>query len=246
MPRLPHSQCVINASPLIPRELAPSQWLFAFASKQPPTQPHMARTKSSRRWLDRQFSDPYVKRAQQEGYRSRAAYKLLEIQEKDRVMAAGMRVVDLGAAPGSWSQIAARLVGGQGQVFALDLLDMEPLAGVLVLKGDFREAAVLSELHTSLGEDPLDLILSDMAPNISGTSAVDQPRVVYLVELALELARETLKPGGGLVVKAFQGEGFDAVLGSLRNTFSRVVTRKPQSSRPESRELYLVAQGFKA
>jgi 23S rRNA (uridine2552-2'-O)-methyltransferase len=206
----------------------------------------MARTKSSRRWLDRQFNDPYVKRAQQEGYRSRAAYKLLEIEEKDRLFMAGMRVLDLGAAPGSWSQIAARLVGGQGRVFALDLLDMEPLAGVQVLKGDFREAPVLAELRASLGDGALDLILSDMAPNISGTAAVDLPRSVYLVELALELAREALKPGGGLVVKAFRGEGFDAVLASLRNGFSRVLTRKPKSSRSESRELYLVAKGFKA
>ena len=206
----------------------------------------MARSKSSRRWLDRQFSDPYVKRAQQEGYRSRAAYKLLEIQEKDRVLAAGMRVVDLGAAPGSWSQIAARLVGAQGQVVALDLLDMEPLAGVRCLTGDFREPAVLAQLRVSLGDAPLDLVLSDMAPNISGTAAVDQPRAVYLAELALELARETLKPGGALVVKTFQGAGFDGVLRGLRDSFSLVATRKPKSSRPESREMYLVAKGFKA
>ena len=205
----------------------------------------MARSKSSRRWLDRQFNDPYVKRAQQDGYRSRAAYKLLEIQEKDRLLAAGMRVVDLGAAPGSWSQIAARLVGARGQVFALDLLAMEPLAGVHCLTGDFREAEVLAQLRSSLGDAPLDLVLSDMAPNISGTPAVDQPRTVYLIELALELARETLKPGGALVVKAFQGAGFDGVLRSLRDSFSQVANRKPKSSRPESREIYLVAKGFK-
>jgi 23S rRNA (uridine2552-2'-O)-methyltransferase len=206
----------------------------------------MARSKSSRRWLDRQFSDPYVKRAQQAGYRSRAAYKLLEIQEKDRLLAPGMRVVDLGAAPGSWSQIAARLVGARGQVFALDLLEMEPLAGVAFLAGDFREPGVLAQLRAALGETPVDLVLSDMAPNISGTAAVDQPRTVYLAELALELARETLKPGGALVVKAFQGEGFDELLRGLRQRFSQVATRKPKSSRPESRELYLVAKGFKA
>jgi 23S rRNA (uridine2552-2'-O)-methyltransferase len=205
----------------------------------------MARSKSSRRWLDRQFSDPYVKRAQQEGYRSRAAYKLLEIQDKDRVLRPGMRVVDLGAAPGSWSQIAARLVGAHGQVFALDLLEMEPLPGVQVLTGDFRESEVLAALRARLGETPVDLVLSDMAPNISGTSAVDQPRVVYLVELALELAHETLKPGGGLVVKTFQGEGFDQILRALRAGFAVVASRKPKASRPESRELYLVAKGFK-
>ena len=205
----------------------------------------MTRSKSSRRWLDRQFSDPYVRRAQQEGYRSRAAYKLLEIQDKDRLLAPGMRVVDLGAAPGSWSQIAARLVGAHGQVFALDQLAMEPLPGVRILTGDFRELDVLTALRASLGEVPVDLVLSDMAPNISGMAAVDQPRAVYLIELALELARETLKPGGGLVVKAFQGEGFDQMLRALRACFTTVASRKPKASRPESRELYLVAKGFK-
>lgn len=205
----------------------------------------MAHTKSSRRWLDRQFSDPYVKRAQQDGYRSRAAYKLLEIQEKDRILRSGLRVVDLGAAPGSWSQIAVRLVGDSGQVFALDILDMEPVPGVCYLQGDFREPEVLARLRALLGEAPLDVVLSDMAPNLSGTAAVDQPRAVYLVELAVELARTTLKPGGALVVKLFQGAGFDTVLRDLRAQFSQVVTRKPRSSRSASREIYLVAKGFK-
>jgi 23S rRNA (uridine2552-2'-O)-methyltransferase len=203
----------------------------------------MSRTKSSRRWLDRQHSDPYVKQAQQDGFRSRAAYKLLEIQEKDRILGPGMRVVDLGAAPGSWSQIAARLIGSQGRVIALDLLDIEPIVGVRILKGDFRESEVLDVLRAELGGAHLDLVLSDMAPNITGTSAVDLPRTIYLLELALDLAREALKPGGALVVKAFQGEGFDGFLRALRAEFDQVASRKPKSSRPESREIYLVAKG---
>ncbi|TCT18855.1 23S rRNA (uridine(2552)-2'-O)-methyltransferase RlmE [Thiobaca trueperi] len=204
----------------------------------------MAKSKSSRRWLDRHVNDPYVKRSQQDGYRSRAAYKLLEIQEKDRILALGMRVLDLGAAPGSWSQIASRAVGPGGQVIALDLLPMVPLDGVTVLQGDFREDAVLAQLRETLGGLPLDLVMSDMAPNITGTTVTDQARVVYLLELALELAREQLKPGGALVVKAFQGAGFDAYLRDLRRSFDRVVSRKPKSSRAESREVYLVAKGF--
>lgn len=203
----------------------------------------MAKTKSSRRWLDRHFSDPYVKRAQQEGYRSRAVYKLLELQASDRLLAPGMTVVDLGAAPGGWSQAAARILGPRGRVLALDLLPMEPLPGVIVIEGDFREAGPLERLRAALGDARADVILSDMAPNVSGTAA-DQPRVLYLCELALELAREVLKPGGSLVVKIFQGEGFDAYLAELRRSFQRVASRKPKSSRPQSRELYLVAKGF--
>ncbi len=206
----------------------------------------MPRSKSSRRWLDRQLSDPYVKRAQQQGYRSRAAYKLLEIQEKDRLLCPGMRVVDLGAAPGSWSQIAAGIVGPRGQVFAVDLLDMEPIPGVRVLTGDFREDGVLAELRAELSGKDLDLVLSDMAPNISGTAAVDQPRSVYLAELALAFARDCLKPGGAMAVKVFQGEGFDELLQQMRLSFSRVASRKPRASRPQSREFYLVAKGFRA
>jgi 23S rRNA (uridine2552-2'-O)-methyltransferase len=204
----------------------------------------MAKTASSRKWLDRQHSDPYVKRAQREGYRSRAAYKLLEIQDKDRILRPGMCVVDLGAAPGSWSQIASRIVGRSGSLVALDLLPMDPLPGVTFLEGDFREAAVLERLHAALDGASLDLVLSDMAPNITGMAAVDQPRSMYLVELALHLARERLKPGGSLVVKVFQGEGLDELLLEMRRSFSRVVGRKPKSSRSQSREQYLVAKGF--
>lgn len=204
----------------------------------------MAKTASSRKWLDRQHSDPYVKQAQREGYRSRAAYKLLEIQEKDRIFRPGMRVLDLGAAPGSWCQIAARLVGPGGSVVALDLLPMDPLPGVRILQGDFREPEMLERLCATLGGEPLDLVLSDMAPNITGMSVVDQPRAMYLVELALELARLRLQPGGSLVVKVFQGTGFDEVLLEIRQSFARVVSRKPKSSRSQSRELYLVAKGF--
>jgi 23S rRNA (uridine2552-2'-O)-methyltransferase len=205
----------------------------------------MSLSKSSRRWLDRQVSDPYVKRAQREGWRSRAAYKLLEIQEKDRVLGPGMAVLDLGAAPGSWAQIAAAAVGPGGRVIALDLLEMEPIPGVQFLCGDFREESVLGALRATLGGASLDLVLSDMAPNISGTAAVDLPRSMYLAELALELAVETLKPGGALVVKLFQGEGFDGLLQSVRQRFERVALRKPNASRAQSREQYLVAKGLK-
>ncbi|MBP8290979.1 MAG: 23S rRNA (uridine(2552)-2'-O)-methyltransferase RlmE [Chromatiaceae bacterium] len=206
--------------------------------------PHApARSKSSRRWLDRHFSDEYVKRAQKEGYRSRAVFKLLEIQEKDRLLAPGMRVADLGAAPGGWSQIAARLVGDKGHLVALDLLPMDPLPGVTLIQGDFREEGSLAQLRDALGGKPLDLVLSDMAPNMSGTAA-DQPRLIYLCELALDFAVQHLKPGGALVIKIFQGEGFDDFLKTLRRHFRHVASRKPKSSRRESRELYLVARGF--
>ncbi|MCG7995478.1 MAG: 23S rRNA (uridine(2552)-2'-O)-methyltransferase RlmE [Candidatus Thiodiazotropha taylori] len=205
----------------------------------------MKRSKSSRKWLDRHFNDTYVKQAQKAGYRSRAAFKLLEIQEKDRLIKPGMKVVDLGAAPGGWSQIARDLVGENGQVFALDILPMDPIAGVEFIQGDFRETEPLESLRNLLDGAAIDLVISDMAPNVTGMASVDQPRSIYLCELALDFARETLKPGGGFVVKVFQGEGFDDFLREVRSSFGRVVSRKPDSSRAKSREIYLVAGNFK-
>jgi 23S rRNA (uridine2552-2'-O)-methyltransferase len=204
----------------------------------------MARSKSSQRWLQRHVTDPYVQRAQREGYRSRAAYKLLEIQDKDHVLRPGQVVVDLGAAPGGWSQVAARLVGAQGRVIALDILPMEPLPGVQVIEGDFREDQPLTALREALEGRPVDLVISDMAPNVTGVNVVDQPRSIYLCELALAFAREVLRPGGGLVLKVFQGEGFDDFVREVRSSFGRVVTRKPKASRPKSREVYLVAGNY--
>lgn len=205
----------------------------------------MTRTKSSARWLREHFTDEYVRRAQEEGYRSRAVYKLLEIHEKDRLLRPGMTVVDLGAAPGGWSQLVVRLVGGQGVVIALDLLPMEPLPGVEFIQGDFREAAVLARLLDMLNGRPVDLVISDMAPNTSGIKAVDQPRGMYLAELALDFARQCLRPGGGLLVKVFQGEGFDAFLKDLRAEFVAVAPRKPKASRARSAEQYLLSRNYR-
>lgn len=205
----------------------------------------MARSKSSARWLREHFTDEYVKRAQQEGYRSRAVYKLLEIDEKDRLLRPGMTVVDLGAAPGGWSQLAARLVGRHGAVVALDLLPMEAVPGVEFVEGDFREVAVLERLLDGLGGRPVDLVLSDMAPNASGIKAVDQPRGMYLAELALDFSRRCLRPGGDFLVKVFQGEGFDAFLKDLRAAFVSIVSRKPKASRARSAEQYLLARNYR-
>ena len=205
----------------------------------------MARSKSSHRWLREHFSDPYVQQAQKEGYRSRAVYKLKEIQDKDQLLKPGMRVVDLGAAPGGWSQYAGDLIGDPGHVVALDILPMDALAGVTVLQADFTENEALDLLREALSGAPVDLVLSDMAPNISGMVAVDQPRAMYLAELALDFAREVLKPGGDFLVKVFQGEGFDEYLKVLRAEFTRVVTRKPKASRGRSREVYLLARQMK-
>ena len=205
----------------------------------------MARSKSSARWLREHFTDEYVKRAQAEGYRSRAAYKLLEIHEKDHLLRPGQIVVDLGAAPGGWSQLAARFVGGHGVVIALDILPMEPLPGVDFIEGDFREAAVLERLLNALNGRPADLVISDMAPNTSGIKAVDQPRGMYLAELALDFARRCLRPGGDFLTKAFQGEGFDPFLRELRATFATVAIRKPKASRARSAEQYLLARNYR-
>ncbi len=200
---------------------------------------------SSNRWLQEHFDDAFVKRSKEEGYRSRAAYKLLEIDQKDKLFRPGMRIVDLGAAPGGWSQVAGEKLDGNGAVIAMDILPMGPMPDVAFLQGDFREEAVLNQLLEMVGGEPIDLVLSDMAPNFSGVKSVDIPKALYLVELAHDFARRTLRPGGNLLVKVFQGEGFTSLLQDLRNDFSSVVTRKPSASRDRSRELYLLAKGFK-
>jgi len=204
-----------------------------------------SRSKSSGRWLQEHFDDEYVKQAQKDGYRSRAVYKLLEIDEKDQLLKPGMTVVDLGAAPGSWSEVAAQRVGEKGRVIALDILPMDSLPGVTFIQGDFREEGPYNALVEALGDSQVDLVMSDMAPNISGMKAVDQPRAMYLAELALELARKVLKPGGDLLVKAFNGEGIDAYKQELRRDFNKLIVRKPRASRPRSPEIYLLARGYK-
>lgn len=205
----------------------------------------MARSKSSTTWLKEHFDDRFVKQSKQDGYRSRASYKLLELNEKDKLIRPGMTVVDLGSAPGGWTQVAAELVGDKGRVVASDILPMAPVPGVSFIQGDFTEASVYEEILTSLGAEKADLVISDMAPNMSGVSAVDQPSAMYLVELALDMARNILKPEGAFAAKVFQGEGFEAYLADLRQSFQKVVSRKPHSSRARSRELYLVGKGYR-
>ncbi|OHZ02853.1 23S rRNA methyltransferase [Salinicola sp. MIT1003] len=190
------------------------------------------------------FDDRYVQQSWKDGYRSRASYKLLELDERDKLLRTGMTVIDLGAAPGGWSQIAAEKVGSEGLVIASDILEMDALAGVSFIHGDFTEESVLESILAELGGRPVDLVLSDMAPNMSGMAAIDQPQAMYLVELALDLAKQTLSPGGHFLAKVFQGEGFDDYLRDLRGSFRKVVTRKPEASRARSREVYLLAQGF--
>ncbi|MFQ6370098.1 23S rRNA (uridine(2552)-2'-O)-methyltransferase RlmE [Shewanella sp. YIC-542] len=203
------------------------------------------RSASSTRWMQEHFDDHYVKLAQKHGLRSRAAFKLEELQQKDQLIKPGMTVVDLGAAPGGWSQVAVKLVGEQGKLVACDILPMDPIVGVDFLQGDFREESVLATLLQMVGDAKVDVVLSDMAPNMSGADAVDQPRAMYLVELALDMCHQVLAPGGSFAVKVFQGEGFDAYMKAVRQAFTTVKTRKPESSRARSREVYLVATGYK-
>ena len=203
----------------------------------------MPRSKSSKRWLQEHHQDEFVLKARAQGYRSRAVFKLDEIQQKDRVIRPGQLVLDLGAAPGGWSEYASALVGDEGHVIALDLLPMEPVAGVEFLQGDFTEQETLDRLLASLGERKFDLVLSDMAPNLSGVESVDQPRSIYLAELALDMARDFLNPGGGFVVKLFQGAGSDDLIAAIRRSFSRVKLRKPEASRARSSEIYAVCDG---
>lgn len=203
------------------------------------------RSKSSQKWLQEHNRDHYVKQAQQDGYRSRASYKLLEINQKDRLLYPGLVVVDLGAAPGGWSQVAAKLVGPKGKVIASDILDMDSIVDVNFILGDFTDPVVLQRILGSLEKGLVGLVISDMAPNMSGMKGIDQPKVMYLVELALDLATQVLKPGGNFVVKVFHGEGFDQFMLELKKRFKRVTVRKPDASRPRSREVYVVAKDFK-
>lgn len=205
----------------------------------------MSRRSSSARWKARQARDPYVKRAHAEGWRSRAVFKLSELQGKEKLLKPGDVVVDLGAAPGAWSQFAAGVVGRGGRVLALDILPMDPVPGVEILTGDFREEAVMQALLASLAGTPVDLVMSDMAPNMSGTRVVDQPRAMYLAELAADFASQVLRPGGNLVVKLFQGEGFQEYVEAVRQRFASVRLRKPGASRSGNRETYLVARNFR-
>ncbi|MHB1292049.1 MAG: 23S rRNA (uridine(2552)-2'-O)-methyltransferase RlmE [Sulfuricella sp.] len=202
----------------------------------------MKRTKTSKAWMMEHVTDPYVQLARHEGYRSRASYKLLEIIERDHLLKPGMRVVDLGATPGGWSQVVAQKLAGQGKVIALDLLEMAPLAGVSFIQGDFREDTVLAELVKALDGRPVDLVISDMAPNISGVGLVDQARAMHLAELALEFALQHLKPGGSFLVKVFQGDGFDEYIRAMRGHFRQVATRKPKASRGRTNETFLLAK----
>ncbi|MGB2173195.1 MAG: 23S rRNA (uridine(2552)-2'-O)-methyltransferase RlmE [Porticoccaceae bacterium] len=204
----------------------------------------MAKSKN-RTWIKQHVKDPYVVQSQRDGYRSRASYKLLEIVEKTRMIKPGMTVVDLGSAPGGWSQVAAKLVGHKGSVVAVDILPMNPIAGVDFIQGDFTEEQILAELLEKIGNKPVDLVISDMAPNLTGMKAVDQPAVVYLAELAVDLAQQVLPVGGIFIAKLFQGEGFDEFVRNTRKVFNIVSLKKPDASRSKSREVYLVAKGLR-
>ncbi len=201
--------------------------------------------KSSKQWLKEHFSDPFVKEAQKQGYRGRAAFKLIELNEKDKLLAPGMRVVDLGAAPGSWMQVASRQVGATGHVYALDILPMDGHENATVIQGDFRSDEVLNQLLLALENKPVQLVMSDMAPNMSGNKAIDGPKSLYLVELAIDFADRVLEPGGCFLTKIFHGSGFDETLKMMREKYERVVIRKPKASRDRSKEVYLLAKGYK-
>ena len=205
----------------------------------------MPRSKSSSTWLQRHVSDPFVKKAQLEGYRSRSAYKLVELNEKDRLIRPGMRIMDLGSAPGGWSQVAGKLVGAKGRVLATDILHMDPIKNVDFIQGDFTDEAVVAQLLEWLGGGKFDLIVSDIAPNITGIDSADQASSMYFLELALDTVRQTLKPGATFVAKMFQGSGSDQYVKELRTSFGKVLIRKPAASRAESREVYIVAKEFK-
>jgi 23S rRNA (uridine2552-2'-O)-methyltransferase len=200
----------------------------------------MKRTKTSKAWMQEHLNDPYVKLAQKDGYRARAAYKLIEIDDKDRLIKPGMVVVDLGSTPGSWSQVAVQRIKGQGRVVALDILPMVGIPGVDFIQGDFREDEVLAELEEMLHGQKVDLVISDMAPNISGMSSVDQPNAAYLTELAVDFSLKWLKPEGNFLVKVFMGTGFEEIMQIMRDSFEKVVTRKPKASRDRSTEVYLL------
>jgi 23S rRNA (uridine2552-2'-O)-methyltransferase len=202
------------------------------------------RSKSSARWLAEHANDEFVKQAQKQGWRSRAVFKLAQIQDSERLLRPGMRCVDLGAAPGGWSQYAAKIIGANGRIVATDILEMDGIPGVEFIQGDFREREVLEQVLQSVGADKVDLVLSDMAPNMAGIDAVDQPRSMYLAELALEFADRVLAPGGDLLVKLFQGAGFDQIIRDARNRYGKVSTKKPKASRSRSPEIYLLARQF--
>ncbi|MGA0085691.1 MAG: 23S rRNA (uridine(2552)-2'-O)-methyltransferase RlmE [Steroidobacteraceae bacterium] len=205
----------------------------------------MARSKSSGSWLRRHVTDPYVQLAQKEGYRSRSAYKLIELNEKDRLLRPGMWVMDLGSAPGGWSQVAARAVGAKGRVLATDILAMDPIAKVDFIQGDFTSDEVVEKIMAWLGDEKFDVIVSDIAPNLSGIDVADQARSIYFLELALDTVRLALKPGASFIAKMFQGQGSDEYLKELRKSFQKVSIRKPKASRPESREVYIVSKDYK-
>lgn len=203
------------------------------------------RSKSSARWLREHFNDPYVKQAQEQGYRSRAAFKLKEILQRDKLFTKGMRVLDVGAAPGGWTQVISEMIGDAGHIWAVDLLPMDPFPGVEFIQGDLTDEAVYERLWSALDHQPVDVLLSDMAPNMSGVATVDQARMMNLADWVLEICDQLLKPGGSLVIKLFQGEGYDLYLKQIRQKFNKVLIRKPAASRKRSNEIYLIAVNFK-